>query len=1078
MTIAEAVNRRRSRNVQRRFPGSALILLFLLSSVTLFAQNTRYRFAHLSIKNGLSDNSAFCMLQDSYGFMWLGTFSGLDRFDGNSATVFKPDPEDPNSITGSVVFALLEDSRRNLWVGLDGGGLDRFDRRTQSFTAFHHNAADPGSLAGDQVFSLAEDALGSIWVGTGGSGLDRLDEGKTTFAHYRAGASPGSLKSDTIRCILLDKSQRLWIGTAGGGLSRYDRTTDGFVTYRHRADDNTTVGSDTIRALYQDTRGRLWVGTEGGGLSLYLPDSDSFVTFRHRRNDPTSFSGQTARSIVEDSTGQIWIGTETSGVNLYNPTTGTFSHINSDDTRQDALSGDKIRSVCIDDGGLVWIGTRDAGINLYNPRSRAISHIRTRHPVRQITEDAEGRLLYGTDGGGLIIHSPATGQDTVYAHSDSDPWSISSDIVYSVVPGDPGHLWVGTDGGGLDDLDLATGRAVRYLHDPNKESSIGSNTVWALFRDNDGTLWVGTEGGGLNRFDPTTSAFTHYRFSSRDPHSLSGNSVRTIFKDSRGRLWIGTWDGGLSRYRSEADDFVSFKRDAQNPASLGDNSVTCIFEDHDGRLWIGTAGSGLNRYNESTGSFEHLTHTEGLAADNIFGITQDQAGFLWVSTANGLSRIDPNTMAVSNFGVADGLTTDEFAQNAFYCAPDGTMYFGGPRGIDFFDPMNVRRNPNVPKVVITGVRILGKTLATGRDFAGMAFFGRSDHPGTTLYLDSGDRMASFDFAVLDYAAPSMNQYAMKIEGLQTDWTYLGHDHTAVISSLRPGNYLLRVKGANNNGLWNETGTSLRIHVSPPWWQSLWFEIAAGILLVALAASVYVFRMLQLKRRAYQLQAFSNHIQTAREEERKNAAREVHDQLGQHLAALKMQLCWLESHADADASAIEQTAHDLVELVDAGLESAKTISSKLRPKVLDNLSLAEAIRWQVDDFRRKTGLRCIANISDVTTEPPESVRTGLFRVFQEVLTNVTRHSSAHSLKVTFDGSEFEVVLDVRDDGRGITDEQIHARDSFGILGMRERCALFGGQFSIGGRPGEGTRVIVRAPVNGRPLGSRPGMWTNA
>ena len=1040
------------------------LLLLLLPVLAVFAQKEAYRFSHLSIKDGLSDNSVFCMVQDSYGFMWLGTFSGLDRFDGNQSTVFKPNPGDPTSITGSVVFGLLEDRNNNLWVGLDGGGLNRFDRKTQGFTAFHHNAADPDSLASEQVFALAQDSQGRIWVGTGDSGLDRLDPATGKFTHFRKHAgNPTALQSDTIRCILEDRNGKLWVGTAGGGISRYDPAAETFFTYRHRTGDLRSIASDTVRALFQDSKGRLWIGTEGGGLSRYSPSTDSFVTYRHDPRVDTSFGGQTVRSVAEDSAGRIWVGSEASGADVFDPETELFTHIQSEENGLNGLSGNKIRSIFIDDGGLVWVGTRDAGISVYNPRSRAIAHIGSRYPVRQISEDSAGRLMYGTDGGGLVIRDPRTGLDTTFTHSDDNPESLSSNVVYTMVDAGDGHLWVGTDGGGLNDLDTRTGRSVHYRNRPDDDSSLGSNVVWALYRDVDGTLWVGTEGGGLNRFDRRTGTFTRYHFDPKDPHSLNGNSVRTIYKDSKGRLWIGTWDGGLSLYRQQSDDFVQFRRDPHNPSSLGDNSVNCIFEDRTGNLWIGTAGSGLNRYFASTGRFTHLTHSEGLAADNVFGILQDNDGYLWISTGNGLSRVDPRSQAIANFSVADGLAADEFSQNAYYRSSAGVMYFGGPRGIDEFNPASVRRNPNVPPVVITAIRILGQRLVTGRDSSGRLVFAGPKRSGPTLQLDYNDRMASFDFAVLDYAAPPMNQYAMKIDGLQTDWTFLGNQHTAVISSLRPGNYVLRVRGANNNGLWNETGTSLKIVVSPPWWRTVWFEVTAALLALTLAASFYAGRTLQLRRRAAQLQAFSNHIQRAREEERKNAARDVHDELGQHLAALKLQLCWIESHPETAAEAMRGSVGGLIEIVDTSLDSVKSISNKLRPKVLDNLTLAEAIRWLTSDFERRTGIRCIEEIADVSSEPPEELRTGLFRVFQETLTNISRHSGARTVSVTLRSGPTELVLEVTDDGVGISEQQISARDSFGILGMRERCALFSGSFSIGAATGGGTRVTVSLPL---------------
>ncbi len=1010
-----------------------------------------FRFKHVSMEHGLSNNSVFCILQDSLGFMWFGTFSGLNRFDGRSFTTYKPKANDPGSITGSVIFALLEDSRHNLWIGTDGGGLNHLDREHDVFSCYRHDPVSPESLSSDQVFALAEDREGWIWVGTGGAGLNRYDPARKTFKRYRSnGKNPRALKSDVVRCILETTDRRLWIGTAGGGLARYERATDDFTTYRTGSADPRFPGSETVRALLEDSKKRLWIGTDEG-LLLFDPVRDAVV----RKLDTDS----TVRCISEDKFGRIWLGTESSGLYVFDAGSGVTARIGAAENLREGMSGDKIRSFFIDRSGLLWIGTRDNGINLYNPRSRDFDLVKTKHAVRQIYEDRKGRIWYGTDGGGLERLDPVTGK------SEPVPFSKHGDgqgeSVYTIREDGPDEFWIGTDGDGLYRFSERTGKSRRYVQDPAKGDSLGSNVVWALLKDSGGTLWVGTEGGGLCRYDPVSDGFRRYRSEPKDPHSLNGNSVRTILEDSAGTLWIGTWDGGLSRYRKATDDFEQFRRDPKDPSSLGDNSVNCLFQDREGTLWIGTAGQGLNRRDPTTGKFLHITKQNGLTGDNVFGILQDDEGFLWISTDNGLSRFSPNNGSPTlSFGEADGLQRNEFDQNAYCRSRSGRLYFGGQNGISVFDPASVRGNPNLPPVRITGATIYDQPVPVGRKLHGYTALADHISVAESIELSYKDAVVSFEFAVLDYTAPERNQYAMKIEGIHTDWIQLGNKNSAVITSMRPGKYLLRVKGSNNNGLWNEEGASLAVVVHPPFWETSWFRSLAVLGVLGFGLVVYKRRTLQLKRRAAQLRNFSRHIQEAREEERKAAAREVHDELGQYLAVLKMELYWLRNHLGDGGEVLERKTEEMSEVLDKTLDSIKSISSELRPKVLDNLSFPQAVRWLCGDFGRKTGIAVDIRLDSIESDVEPEIATNLFRVLQEILTNVLKHARASRVMVSLRASAGLLVLEVQDDGLGIPADRLEAEDSFGILGMRERCAYMGG--SIGFENEGGTRVVVTVP----------------
>ncbi|MCX7786519.1 MAG: histidine kinase [Spirochaetes bacterium] len=1012
----------------------------LFSLFPLEAQSESYRFTHLSMEEGLSSNSVFCMAQDRYGFMWFGTFSGLCRYDGRSITVYRPEPENPHSLSASVIFSIWEDSFGDLWIGTDGGGLNRFDRETEEFHTYRHDPNDSMSLASDQVFALLEDRMGWLWVGTGGSGLDRYDRVRDRFYHYKKG--PGSLPSDTVRCLLEDSHGTVWVGTAGGGLAKYNRETDGF---------DVVLDGVTVRALFEDSKGNLWVGTEQRGVFVRETHADSF------KNPLTN---TTVRAILEDDNGRIWLGTDSDGIAVYDPPSKTLSWIKKSDVPR-GLSGNWIRSLYKDRGGLIWVGTRDAGINRYNPLSVDFQFLPTEHTPRQIYTDSSGIIWFGTDGGGLFRWNPATGQLSSYTSKGTDPHSLSSNLVYSIVEDGEGNLWVGTDGGGLNLLYRGSEKFERFVHDPQNPSTIGSNNVWAVYVDSRKTLWIGTELGGLSRWVQGTRSFVRYRSIPGNPNSLNGNSVRAILEDSKGTLWIGTWDGGLSRYRPESDDFVQYKRIPGDPSSLGDNSVNCIFEDSTGTLWVGTSGGGLNRMYGNTGVFSHITKKQGLSGDNVFGIQEDEDGFLWISTEGGLSRYDPRSGSVLNFSEPDGLLKNEFSQKSFGKGKDGTLFFGGPRGISYFSPKKIRVRYAPAPVRITHVLLFDEPVPVGKKIHGYTALQSPVPLSNRLELSWKDSVLSFQFAVLDYTDPERNQYAMKIDGLHEEWLYLGSRNNALITALRPGKYTLRVKGANHQGVWNTEETFLAIVVHPPFWETPLFRFLMVGALIASGWSLYRYRTFKLEQKTAQLRRFSMHIQDVREEERKHAAREIHDGLGQYLAVLKMDTYWVRSHLGKETKLLEEKLQGMLDVLEEAMRSVKDITTRLRPQVLDHFNFLEAIRWQVQDFRKHCGIEVNLSLPSEPVDVPPEVARNLFRIFQEILTNIMKHAQATRVEVSLQKENGKLRLQVIDNGRGIRPEEIENEESFGILGIRERCSYLGGSVEISGT--KGTKILLLIPL---------------
>ncbi len=1065
----------------------ALLCFVLCSSIQasgkellpgLHNSGTAPSFRRLGTDEGLSSDSVFCMLQDRRGFMWFGTFSGLDRYDGSKVLSYRPVPGDKGSLSASLIFDLHQDAAGDIWIATDGGGLDRYRESTDSFEHFRNSSSEPDSLAGDRVFAVVDDKSGTIWAGLGGAGLDRLDKKTGSFRHYRHDSGPRSLPDDVVRTLLSDARGRLWVGTAAG-LALYIPASDDFTPV-----GTGELGTATIRVLFEDSAGTIWIGTENRGL-YRIPD----LYAERTRNASIALSGDshpepilqptrvplpagmetvTVRAVSQDRTGRLWIGTEDRGLVLVGLGSPSISLVRADAGNPRGLSHDNIRSIMADRGGLVWIGTRGGSVCINNPRSLSILHYPSslvpegaKAELRQIYEDRAGTLWFASDGAGLVRYDRVDGKIAVYRHSSSDPQSLPGDRVVSLVEDTRGKIWVGTDGSGLGCLDPATGRFRNYRQDRNNPSSLGGAVVWSLLVDRRGILWIGMEGSGLDRYDAKRDAFVHYTAKPGDPESLQGYSVRALLEDSRGRFWVGTWDGGLSLFDRERGSMKPIRRSPGDPSALADSSVTCLYEDASGQIWVGTGGGGLDRLIEKEGSihFEHLRAEDGLSGNDIVGILEDRQKRLWIITGSGLTRYDPDRMNLQKWSEANGFQR-RFSQNSWLHSSDGHFFLGGSEGLDVVRPEDLVHDSPPPPVVIADIEVIG-----GRSLDPAANSMRSRSLRTALAegvltMRPEDSAVVVDFAVLDYTDPAHNRYSFSLKGSRGNWTDLGASSRAVLTGLGPGEHTLRIRGADSGGVWNREGASLRIKVIPPVWRQGWFMGLAAVLVVFGVFAGVRLRTSSLERRARELGDLSMHIQDAREEERAAAARDVHDELGQLLTAVKMDLHWLKRHPEEAHR--EARLGESLELVDEAMESVKRISTRLRPKALDTLSLSEALSWQLEEFRHRTGIECVADIGPSTEGIDPATATTLFRVFQEILTNVARHAQASRVEVKFSHPEGSLVLEVSDDGVGFATGSSSIPDSIGILGMRERVRYGGGEFRIESHPGSGTVVSVVLP----------------
>ncbi|MBP1656202.1 MAG: signal transduction histidine kinase [Bacteroidetes bacterium] len=785
----------------RLLVAGALFLFSLALTPSSARTQESIQFRHLTVNQGLSQGSVICILQDSFGFLWFGTQDGLNRYDGYEITIFKHDPADSSTLIDNFVITLAEDSSGTLWIGTlnKPQNLSRFDRTTETFAHTHRDSVDLRSARVGSAFTSYEDPSGVRWSGAIGEGVTRFDRrtGKTTvFKHDPS--NPSSLLDDRVYSVFGDRSGTIWVGTREG-LERFDPETETFIHYRHDKNNPASLSDNWVWPILEDRAGALWVGTYRGGLNRFDRVTGTFTRFRHEETDSRSLGDDRTYSLFQDRSGMIWVGTD-NGVDRFNPEMGAFARYSKNPRDPASLIDNSVYSIHVDRSGAAWIGT-----------------------LR-----------------GLDRLDRTTGAFTHFQHDPANPASLGENMVQSILEDRSGVMWFGTQSNGLDRYDRATGRFTHFRHDPSNPRSISDNMIYSLLEDRQGVLWIGTYHGGLNRFDRATGTFRAYQHNDSLPGSLGAKGIWALHEDRNGVIWVGTYKGGLDRFDREMETFTHFKHDPLNQSTLSNDAVVCFHEDRTGTLWVGTM-SGLNRFDKETGTFKRYSEKDGLPNSYIVGILEDDQGRLWISTVKGISRFDPRTETFRNYDQSDGLQGDEFNTNAFARdARTGEMYFGGTNGFNVFHPDRVLDNTYLPPIVFSGF-----TRYNTDDEEGTPIVEKGIAAKSAVTLSYKDNVAHFEFAALSYYNTFKNQYAYKLEGFSDNWIQLGTERRATFTNLDGGEYTLRVKGSNNDGVWNDDGAALHLTVTPPWWKTRWAYAGYGLIAFTL---LYGLRRFELNRR--------------------------------------------------------------------------------------------------------------------------------------------------------------------------------------------------------------------------------------
>lgn len=772
---------------------------------SLFGQG--YYFRHYQVEHGLSNNTVFCSVQDRKGFLWFGTKDGLNRFDGISFKVFRPDPSDSHSLGNNFVYTLHEDQRGILWAGTREG-LYRYNAATENFRFIKNTGwSDVRDLASDKqgnlwfvvglklyrynelqdslpvlinndsnlITSISITADGQLWAATAEGYLQRYDARTNRFSGYDVFGQSAPTASRWIDDIYDTGKGSILIGTSNQGIKRFDiarHTYKDILTYN--ADHTEVYGRDFIHYGGDE----YWIATESG-IYIYNLKSDSFINLRKKYNDPYSISDNAVYSLCKDREGGMWAGTYFGGVNYYPHQYTSFQKYFPDNT-PNSLSGNAVREVCEDQYGNLWIGTEDGGLNKLEQATGKISHY--------LPGGTRSSISYYNIHGILAIGN---------------------------------ELWIGTFEHGLDVMDIPSGKVIRHYAGGGGTTSFRGNFILTLYQTRAGEILAGTP-LGLFRYNKKGDHFTPVK---EAPGSLF---IYSILEDHNGTIWLGTIGSGVVYYNTATGEQGQLQYDPQNRNSISSNIVNNVFEDSRHNLWFATEGGGLCLYDHSQKAIRRYTTQNGLPSDFVFKVLEDSHHHLWISTSRGLTCFNPVTADIKVYTKANGLLSDQFNYNSGYKDSKGRMYFGCVKGLISFNPDEFTQSSFIPPVYITGFQVNNKELTIGSRDAALA---QSIIQTRRITLPPSASTFSIDFAALSYTAPEMNEYAYKMEGLDKDWTYLKANRKVYFTGLAPGTYHFMVKAANSSGLWNSQVLQLQIRILPPFWASSWAYGLYALLLV-------------------------------------------------------------------------------------------------------------------------------------------------------------------------------------------------------------------------------------------------------
>jgi len=823
-----------------------LCLFMLFTSAFLKAQNNQFQFSHLDINNGLSHNDVTCIFKDGQGFMWFGTLSGLNRYDGYKFKIFKHTVSDTTTLDDDYIVSISEGPDNKLWIETRNG-FNIYDPATEKFghniTGYLHSIAIPDKF----IAAIKKDREGDFWFLHRTLGIYKYDPqtGKTIHLTHLATDST-SICNNAVSDLAQDSQGNFWLTYRSGILERMSSKSL-HVNYRSLIFNKLPVELNSSYKIFIDNQDDIWAFVPTYSAGVYYVNVSKGI-FKHidKGNDKEHLNTDVVSSVIQDDKQRVWIATDHGGVNLLTKHDFKIQYLLNREDDNKTIGQNSITLLYKDNTDIIWVGTYKKGVGYYHesiikfplythhladpvsdPHSLSFSDINS------FAEDRLGNLWIGTNGGGLIYFDRKKGTFKDYLHDAGNTNSLTNNVVVYLYMAHDQKLWIGTYFGGLDCFDGKT--FTHYKHDEANPGSISEDRVCAITEDDEHHLLVGTLSAGFNVLDSKTQTFSHYVYNSRE-NAIHSNYVSKILEDRRKNIWVVT-SYGVDVLMKKTNQFIHYIHDDKSPNSLINNNTNNVMEDGAGLIWVSTRG-GLSIFDYKTGKFTNLTKQDGLPDNGVIDMQEYDDRNVWVSTPNGLSdividRYYPNGIKFHfiNYNETEGLQGREFTENSSFKTREGELIFGGGNGFNLFKPNNIRTNKNAPNLVFTDFQVFNESINVGEKVNGRVILHESINGLKSLNLKYNDNVFSIEFAALNYFNPDKVKYQYIMEPFDKGWITADNKiRKATYTNLDPGNYVFKVR-ATSNDKWKNKELTLNISILPPFWKTTWAYVLYALLIL-------------------------------------------------------------------------------------------------------------------------------------------------------------------------------------------------------------------------------------------------------
>ncbi|WP_163324606.1 hybrid sensor histidine kinase/response regulator [Draconibacterium mangrovi] len=1094
------------KTLQFLFVIALLFLPALGSQAVSIPGNEPYKFMHININDGLSNNEIKVILKNKQGFMWFGTAQGLNRYDGSGFKTFLHDINDSTSIPFNGIEYLFEDFDGRLWLR-SYSEFTVYDPVLESFSApgeNYHNTNIP--ISGLQSFFI--DSKNNTWLLNSNYGMYKYNPANQTVDSIQFVSKIDRPNYDnSLSYITEDTHHMIWVVSKVGELLQINPETK-------QTEQTFFLGEEVLNEfntfqLFIDSDNDIWIYSPGLPYGVFFLDHQTKKISTYTQSSSTfKLSTNMVSSVLEDNNGAIWIGTDHGGINILNKQDKTITVLQNNSQNPLGIAQNSITNLYRDNEDIIWAGTYKKGISYYHKNLIHFNHYRYSAEVENslpyndvncFVEDNRGNLWIGTNGGGLIYFNRNNNTFKSYLHDANDPNSISANVIVALHIDNKGTLWAGTYQGGLNRFNGSTFK--HYLHIPENPNSLSDNRVWSIFEDSKQNLWVGTLNGGLNLFNRTNEQFIHY--TSSDINSVGSNFIMSIMEDSEQNLWLGTSDG-LDVLNLNTKRFTHYSPDPSTPGQLSDNNANDIHEDVRGLIWVATT-QGLNVLNKTQGTFKVFTEADGLANSNIKTIQEDENGNLWIATLKGISKISVENYShqlpinqlevdVENFGLQDGLQGNEFNQKAAYRTRSGELIFGGANGFNLFKPEDIVVQTPDEKIVLTNFKVFNQNIKVNEPFRKRIILDKSITYSNQISLKHKENVFSVEFTALSYFHPEKNTFQYQLSGFNDEWLEVNRGmHELTFTNLNSGEYQLRIRVSNDNSNWREMTPPLSINILPPFWET---SYAYLLYILIIAGLLFITWKILAERQRLKFEAEQEHreaerihlVDTLKTKFFTNISHEFRTPLSLIIAPIDK----LIEHSKNDDDKkhlilIQRNARRLLAMVNQLLDFRKMELQKIKV----NKDWGEIIGFIQEISASFEDLMESKNITFSFSSNHKSLYTYFDKdktdkIFTNLLTNACKFTNSGGkigMDINLNSSAEKPVLTVKvsDTGIGIAPEQqmqifnrfyqtdhsgteINQGSGIGLSMVKEYVTLLGGDVNVESQLNEGSRFTVEIPVD--------------